>query len=151
MFTASGGPGDSIAATRTRTLWRVVTATEALRVAVRLQCLIFLCIALKPFLPAPLAGAELPAPSGDERLTRLAMLKCSLRSLVGRHQCRTSRLLAGNRWPQARRPHVGRKRPQDRCASYVIAVYRVVVDSCPREITLEAVRCVVPGLECPAA
>jgi hypothetical protein len=31
---------------------------------------------------------------------------------------------------------VGRMRPQDRYASYVIVVYRVVVDSCPREITL---------------
>ncbi len=59
-----------------------------------------------------------------------------VRALAIRHQCRTSRLLAANRWPQARRPHVGRMRPQDRCASYVIAVYRVVVDSCPREITL---------------
>ena len=53
-----------------------------------------------------------------------------------RHQFRTRRLLAADRWPQARRPHVGRMRPQDRCASYVIAVYRVVMDSCPREITL---------------
>jgi hypothetical protein len=59
-----------------------------------------------------------------------------VRALTIRHQCRTSRLLAANRWPQARRPHVGRMRPQDRCASYVIAVYRVVVDSCPREIAL---------------
>jgi hypothetical protein len=32
--------------------------------------------------------------------------------------------------------HFGQVTIVDRCASYVIAVYRVVVDSCPREISL---------------
>ena len=43
---------------------------------------------------------------------------------------------------------VGRMRPQDHCARFVIAVYLVVVDSCPIEITLGS-SCAEPGLECP--
>jgi hypothetical protein len=37
--------------------------------------------------------------------------------------------------PPARRPHVGRIRPQDRCANYFVAVYRVDVDSWPMGLT----------------
>ncbi len=64
------------------------------------------------------------------RMLRLALL---LRLLVGTGK---AGVVVTNPLCKARRPHVGRMQPQDRCASYVIAVYRVVVDSCPRETTL---------------